>query len=229
MSPAQCAVVFDWNGTLLADTQLCLDSANKVIVTFGATPATLSQYRKAYEMPLKHLYQRLGCDEVELAERPQEVFALWSKHYDAHVHKTRLRRGAKGLLNAIKGKGHRAAILSNHTVEIITAQAQRLSVDHFFDDVLANQNHEIHSIMHKADKGSRLKHYVDRHGIRKALVIGDSVEEIEIAHVYGFLGVGLAGGFTSAARLRAAKPDFMINSLTEMPEIVAKAFGRGAT
>ncbi|MFA6279490.1 MAG: HAD family hydrolase [Bdellovibrionales bacterium] len=228
MSPDQQAVIFDWNGTLLADTWLGLESMNKSLALAGAPPATLSRYRNEYFMPLRPMYMRLGCDAKKLEENLQQIFDAFGEHYEKHVHKTNLRRGAKGLLKTLKEEGRRAAILSNHTVEIISSQTQRLDIHHYFDAVLANGADEIKDIMHKADKGKRLKRYVDHHDIRKALVVGDSAEEVEIAHAYGFLGVGLAGGFSCEEKILAAKPDFMIRSLTELPPIVASVFGQRA-
>lgn len=224
--PDQCAVVFDWNGTLLADTALAVAATNAAFARLGVSPVTVRRYQKEYEMPLNDLYLRLGCKQEQIDNNLTHIFADFGAHYEKNVHKVRLRRGAKNLLKAIKSDGHRAAILSNHTTEMIGTQTERFDIHHYFDALLANRADTIHTIMHKADKGSRLRDYVSRHDIRKAMVVGDSLEEIEIARSYGFVGVGLAGGFTCDTRLRAAKPDFMIRSLTEMPEIVRKVFGR---
>ena len=227
MTPDKKAVIFDWNGTLFADIKHAIAATNATIPLFGAKPASLRTYQNEFSMPLKDFYVRLGCDAKELDRRMDELFAVWGGHYDANVHKARLRRGARALLKELKANNHRAAILSNHTVSCITKQTKRLGIYEHFDAILANGEHDFKNIMHKADKGSRLKVFASRHEISKALVIGDSPEEIEIAHHYGFLGVGIAGGFCSADRIRAARPDFMINSLTQMPEIVRHVFGGG--
>jgi len=227
MSPDKQAVIFDWNGTLFADTKCAVAATNAAIPLFGAKPATLQKYQDEYAMPLLDFYIRLGCDRADLEQRMDELFVVWAGHYEANVHKAGLRRGARAVLKELKANNYRAAILSNHTVSSITKQTKRLGVFERFDAVLANGDHEFKDIMHKADKGSRLKAFKETHDLQKALVVGDSPEEIEIAHHYGFLGVGIAGGFCSASRIRAAKPDFMINSLTEMPAIVRRVFGSG--
>lgn len=227
MTPDKQAVIFDWNGTLFADTRLAVAATNRAIGLFGAPPSTVTRYQKEYSMPLKQMYVRLGCDEHEIDRRIDDIFEVWAAHYNERAQKLRLRRGARGVLHMLKENNHRAAILSNAGVEGISEHTRRLRVHHLFDDILANGHHELKDIMHKADKGARLKAFANRHDLRKALVVGDSPEEIEIAHEYGFLGVGIAGGFCCAARIRAAKPDFMINSLTEMPAIVRRVFGRG--
>ncbi|MDD3181989.1 MAG: HAD family hydrolase [Alphaproteobacteria bacterium] len=228
MSPSQQAVIFDWNGTLLADTKRAVEATNAATALFGLPPTTVKGYQKAYVMPLKKMYVGLGCKEQDLEQRLDEVFATWGAYYEEGACSLRLRRGARKLLAELKARGNRAAILSNHTVKIITSHVERLGLQPYFDKILANGCHELADIMHKADKGSRLKAFTEKHDIRKALVVGDSPEEIKIAHHYGFLGVGIAGGYCAAERILAAKPDFMITSLSEMPAIVRKVFGTGS-
>lgn len=229
MSPDKQAVIFDWNGTLLADTKLAVAATNAATRLLGAKPATVQRYQKEYSMPLRQMYVNLGCDEQELNRRLDEVFRVWGEHYGLGVHRLRLRRGARAVLQELKEQEHKTAILSNFTVKNIASQTQRLCVHHYLDEILANGCNELQNIMHKADKGERLKAFVDKHDIRQALVVGDSPEEIEIAHNYGYLGVGITGGFCARSRIRAAKPDFMINSLNELPAIVRRVFrsGRG--
>ena len=229
MTPKQQAVIFDWNGTLLADVRQSWVATNEALALLGVPPITLAWFQREYDMPLRGTYVRAGCDGAELDRRINDVMATWSKRYEKDMDRLRLRRGAKGTLAFLAKQGYRAAILSNHTVEIISSHAQRLGIAHCFDEILANRSGEFKDVMHMADKGKRLKAYIQRRNIRKALVVGDSAEEIEIAHHYGFLGVGISGGYCSAERIRAARPDFMISSLAEIPAFAHKVFNRGGS
>ncbi|MDD2324552.1 MAG: HAD hydrolase-like protein [Alphaproteobacteria bacterium] len=224
MKESECAIVFDWNGTLLDDAVHCCEAMNAAIAVIGTSPMTIETYRREYAMPLMSFYERVGCDPQKLAANLTQVFDTFGSMYDATVNQTFLREGAKEVLSFLSAQGHRAAILSNHTVEMIAGQVKRFGIDAHFDAILANKGEEMRDIMHKADKGSRLKAYVEKYGIRRALVVGDSAEEIHIAHHYGFLGVGIEGGFCAAERIRAARPDFMIQSLTELPAIAREVF-----
>lgn len=55
---------------------------------------------------------------------------------------------------------------------------------------------------------------------KEVLVVGDTEEEIEIAKQFGCRSVGLTGGNISAARLKAAKPDFLIHNLNQLKSII---------
>jgi len=227
MSPSRKAVVFDWNGTLLADTALCLRATNESLALFGVAPISLARYRAEHCVPLDAMYHALGCDRAELARRRGELMATWGAFYDRHVRTARLRRGAKKTLGHLKGQGHKIAILSNHVMDEIVARTTQHAISHHFDAILANAPEELSLIMEARSKGKRLRAFIETHDIKEALVVGDTPEEIEIAHSHGYVGVALADGVCSLPRLRAAKPDFLIRTLEELPPVTQKIFGQG--
>jgi HAD superfamily hydrolase (TIGR01509 family) len=47
--------------------------------------------------------------------------------------------------------------------------------------------------------------------------VGDTAEDIEMARSAGVRAIGVLGPFPTAARLRAAKPDVLLNSVQELP------------
>lgn len=224
MTPSQQAVIFDWNGTILADTSLCLAAFNRTLGFLGVKPVTMAAYRHNSSVPLVHMYKEFGCDEKELAERQAEIFAVFAAHYETNEKRVRLRRGVRPLLDALKARGYATGVLSNYTVKRISEQAQRFRITHCFDAVLANE--EATPVFYKKGKGERLKEFVESREIKHALVVGDTPEEIEIAHAYGYLGVAITDGVCSTARLRAARPDFLIRNLEEMNAIAKKVFER---
>ena len=47
--------------------------------------------------------------------------------------------------------------------------------------------------------------------------VGDTAEDIEMARRAGVRAIGVLGPFPTAARLRAAKPEVLLNSVQELP------------
>lgn len=227
MSPNKQAVVFDWNGTILADTSLCLRATNHVLQKIGIKPATLGKYQSAYTLPMDNMYIALGCTPLQLEEHRSEIVRGWIHYYLENQKTVRLRKGVKPTLSDLASRGHKVAVLSNYTVDGIAQQMDRFALASHFDVVLANLPEESHRVMQRKSKGERLKGFVEGHDIRHALVVGDTPEEIEIAHAYGYLGVAIADGVCSLSRLKAAKPDFLIRRLDEVPSIARKVFGAG--
>jgi len=47
--------------------------------------------------------------------------------------------------------------------------------------------------------------------------VGDSPEDLEMARRAGVRAIGVLGPFPTEARLRAAKPDLLLDSVTDLP------------
>lgn len=73
-------------------------------------------------------------------------------------------------------------------------------------------------------KLEKLRNYMQDNKLSKeeVLIVGDSLEEIEIGKELGIRTVAVTDGFCSTKRLKAAKPDYLINSLKEIVKIVKK-------
>lgn len=225
MSPERGAIVYDWNGTLLADTKLCVEGNNATFAALGLPHVSISHFRSVYEVPLVRMYVKLGAREDEVLRRMDELGKIFVAHYEKHASRLRARKGAFAALQELDRRGHKQAVLSNYISTYITPQAQRLKFMPFFSALLTND--AVEAVYEKGGKGKRLKAFFDKQDIERAIVIGDTAEEISIARDYGAVGVAIAGGMASTASLRAAKPDYLIGTLHELPAIATKVFGRG--
>jgi len=222
MTTAANMIVFDWNGTLLADAPLCVRATNKVLGLLDVPRISLTQYRKHYTMPLDRLYHAIGCDPKMLAAREGEIHPLWHSIYDAAP--PRLRPGAKSMLRAMKKAGHNSIVLSNYVTRKIEGQAKRLGIRDHFSTIIAFDAHN--STFRRRAKGDRLKDYMRGKKFKSAIIIGDSEEEVEIGRALNLATIAVLDGMCSAQRLKAMKPDFLIRDLSRIPSIVAKVFGQ---
>jgi phosphoglycolate phosphatase len=214
-------IVFDWNGTMLADSAACLRAANVVLGHLGVPHATMAQYRQHYTMPIRNLYEALGAKPHDLETRLSEITPLFHDTYGAAT--IRLRRGARDMLNHLKMTECDAMILSNYVTHRIDAQATKLGVRAHFSHIIAFEVGD--ATFRTKGKGGRLKEWLQTRKPKRALIVGDSEEEVEIGREVGMTTVAITDGMVSTARLRAAKPDYLIRSLTEIPAIAQKLFG----
>jgi phosphoglycolate phosphatase len=58
-------------------------------------------------------------------------------------------------------------------------------------------------------------------------VVGDGTQDILAARAAGAPSVAVLGGFTPEAKLRAASPDRIIDSLARLPALVEEKMKRG--
>lgn len=91
-------VIFDWNGTLIADAHACLDADNHVIKTFGGKPINLITYRKTVVIPAIDFYTQHGCDRDTLIKESKRLGNTFHEFYEPRVSKVRTRIYANKLL-----------------------------------------------------------------------------------------------------------------------------------
>ncbi len=60
--PRYAHIIWDWNGTLLDDTWLCLEAFNALLRARGLPETTLERHRDEFEFPAERYYKRMGFD-----------------------------------------------------------------------------------------------------------------------------------------------------------------------
>jgi phosphoglycolate phosphatase len=213
-------VVFDWNGTLLSDTRACMDADNYILKTFGGKPVDLKTYRETITVPAIDFYVRHGCDRTMLEKNVQKLGEVFHAFYEQRSSKCRTRRGAKYLLERLRRRNISSVILSNHTVSGIRAQLQRLGLEDLITEVLANTS--LDTAMKRRNKREKLRQYLQSHQYQpeEVFIVGDSPEETEMGQHLGIGTVAIADGYYAEARLKAAKPDYLIHTLREIQKII---------
>lgn len=209
-------VVFDWNGTLIADTLACLSADNKILQVMGGREVDLKTYRDTIIIPAKHFYIEHGCSEKDLIDRAQEVSHIFHDTYESRVQNMRTRRGAKEILHWLDSHNIDVIILSNHTVEGIVYQLKKLGLESYIKTVLANEAKDA-SLKYR-NKQEKLRHYIDVNDLNPSdvVIVGDSMEEVEIAKAIGLTSVAITDGYYATSRLKASDPDFLITNLNQL-------------
>lgn len=213
-------VAFDWNGTIFSDCRAVLDSVNEVLKFLNLKPVSLKIYQEHFDVPVTKTYLGLGISEEQIKNKAAEIVKTFHTNYEIRADKVRTRAYAKELLEWLSKNNIKSIIFSNHIDEPIKKQLKRLSIDKYFSDVLANSKRD--SSLKGRNKQEKLRSYIQDNNLLRAetLVIGDTIEEIEIGKELGVITVAITHGLCSTIRLKAAKPDYLINSLKEIINII---------
>lgn len=84
-------IIWDWNGTLLNDTWLCVEVLNGLLGKRGKAPLTEIDYRTHFGFPVVHFYEFLGFDtDRDSFEKVSHEFiggyeARWLKECALHL------------------------------------------------------------------------------------------------------------------------------------------------
>ena len=169
-------ILWDWNGTLLDDVDLCVDALNRLLAGFGYPQRyDHERYRAIFGFPIEEYYVRAGFD--------------FTKHSFAEL---------ADALEAFKAAGLRQVILSASNLDTLRRQTDERGVTGYFDRLLGLGDIYAKS---KVDVGLA---YLKENGFdpARAVMIGDSVHDYEVAQALGVRCVLQSGGHQPPEKLR---------------------------
>lgn len=196
--------VFDLDGTLLNTIKDLGASCNAALTAFGLDPIPLEKYPFLVGNGMKKLIKRASSFEHDSAEF-DKVFQLFLNHYNEHsVDFTTVYPGILEVLETLKGRGVKLAVLSNKGDAFVKDLTQHFFGDKFFDIVRGHS--ELFPL--KPDPTSLLN-IIDSFGFVRSevLYIGDSNVDIETAKNAEVFSVGAVWGFRGEEELKSASAD----------------------
>lgn len=171
-------ILWDFNGTLLDDVGTGIVSINALLSSRGLrTLGGVEEYHEVFGFPIIDYYKRLGFDFD--AEPYDKIAHEWVKLYLHHVKEAPLFEGALDVLDTIKESGVPQIILSATEKEMLEGQLSSLGIRGYFSEVLGLDNVYAHG---KIDIG---KEWMERTRPERALLIGDTEHDFEVARAIG--------------------------------------------
>ena len=193
-------VLWDWNGTLLDDTDAAVATLNQMLSKRGLRNVTREFFRERFAFPAREFYNLVG---MSVPDRDWD--ALAKEYHDLyHAQPYALNRGAFAALEAVAAAGAEQSVLSALNQRSLDDECERFGVRRFFARVFGSDNldggrkidraRELAALIRGGAPGTRL------------VVIGDSLHDCEVAREIGADCVLFTGGSHAAHRLAAVAP-----------------------
>lgn len=191
-------VIWDWNGTLLDDSWLCIEVMNGSLGSRDLPLLTPERYANVFVFPVIDFYRRLGFDfSVEPFESLSDEFI---EGYNGRLGECGLRSGARETMQRFREMGFSQSILSAMKQDTLDGMVGTLGLRDFFTDVVGLNDHHAHG---KVETGRR---WLESAGVdpTRALFIGDTEHDHEVAEALGVDCVYIYSGHNDRARLEKA-------------------------
>jgi phosphoglycolate phosphatase len=188
--------VWDWNGTLLDDTWLCVESLNLLLTEEGLPPVTIDAYREHFRFPAVDYYSLLGFPGAD--SNFPEISRRFMQAYGERVESCQLRAGVTDLLDHFKQINLSQTIVSASPIGALEYGLRHFQIEEFFTEVAGQSDNFAHG---KIETGLNLMRKLGGNPT-KVIFIGDTVHDFEVANAMGVDCVLLTGGHQSADRLR---------------------------
>lgn len=201
-------ILWDWNGTLVADVPLVVKVNNDVFAALGYRQTTEEEYRQMFCFPIRNYYAALGVSDEDFPTVARE----WNAGYVAGFNTVPLSPFAAETVRQFHDAGFRQVIISASQVDQLRDQVRRFpELDGMFDEVLGLGD------VYAASKVQLAKDFLARSGVdpRDAVFLGDTNHDLEVAQAIGCRCYLIAGGHQTPEKLRKSGAT-VLDSLREV-------------
>ena len=200
------AVLFDWDGTLVdsyhADSSAYLAMFKKMGIPWG-----LTELAEHYAPNWYDVYRAAG-----LPRRHWDAAdAAWRLHYSSH--RPKLMPGARGVLTSVASR-YRLGLVTSGDRDRVLRQLREFRLTKLFRARVCSGDTP-HKKPHPGPLRFALQ-CLDFHA-SECVYVGDSPEDVQMAQRAHVRVIGVLGPFPTEKRLRAARPDLLLNSIRELP------------
>jgi HAD superfamily hydrolase (TIGR01549 family) len=203
------AVLFDWDGTLLdsyeADSSAYLAMFQEMGIAWGFEELELH-----YSPNWLHVYRAAKLPR----SRWEDASRAWRKQYATHNPK--LVPGARRVLARV-ARHHRLGLVTSGDRDRVLRQLRAFRLTRLFaarvcaGDTRLRKPHP--APLRLALRQMRLKPAA-------CVYVGDSAQDLEMSRRAGVRSIAVLGRFPTEKGIRAAKPDYLLSSISELPEVL---------
>ena len=206
-------IIWDWNGTLLDDIDLSLNSVNILLEERNLPILSVERYKDIFRFPVIEYYKDAGFDfEKEPFEVPAKQYV---RIYREGVSSVRLFPDVVDTLTYLKEQGYRLIVLSAMRDDNLKLMIEYAGITHFFDGIFGIKDN------YAREKISLGKQLVSDLNLNpsECLMVGDTIHDAEVSEHCGFNCILYTGGHVSRQRLET-KNLRIIDRLSELKDIL---------
>lgn len=189
------AIVWDWNGTLLNDIHICLDSINRMLQPRNIPELSYDSYRDVFGFPVRDYYEKAGFDFLK---EPFDIVAVeFIDIYRTLLPGCELFPDVMLILRKISESKLPQYVLSAMEQELLESSLIEKGIAHLFDSFYGTGDHYADGKLGSAKKLQQATG-IPPSGI---LMVGDTIHDHEVAMAMGWNCVLISNGHQSESRL----------------------------
>ena len=201
------AIIWDYNGTLLNDIEIGVESINLMLSKRNLPLLTSESYREVFTFPVKNYYEKIGFDFQK--ENWDIAAHEFINNYTKRLPHSDIFPEARLLLNKFKNEGKKQFILSAMEINMLHNSTKKLAIQSFFDEISGINNIYASS---KIENGFNL---IKKHQLKakEICLFGDTTHDYEVAQSLGCHCYLIASGHQSLKKLKASGCPHVIENL----------------
>jgi phosphoglycolate phosphatase len=206
-------IIWDWNGTLIDDTCLCLEITNQMLRERDLPEVELHRHRDLFDLPISVYYERIGFDFD--ADPMQVLNDEFAASYAARRAECGLHHPATDILGGFAARGYAQSVLSAYPQDALEDAISYFRLSGYFSGLFGHL---------ETFAGSKLGRGADclsatGHDPADVVLVGDTVHDWEVATHLGIACILLSHGHQSRTRLESCGVP-VLDSLSALQDIL---------
>ena len=184
-------VIWDWNGTILNDVELCVEIGNNLFRRKGLPTITVAKYKSIFTIPVKNYYIAAGFDFSK--ESFEIVGREWMDEYEERKYECSLYVDLVNTMKKFENLGIGQSLLSAYKQDNLKSMVDKFELTDYLENVVGLDN------IYAAGKRHLAKELVKsiNNGSKNILMIGDTIHDFEVANEIGADCILVADGHQS--------------------------------
>lgn len=204
------AIIWDYNGTLLDDLNIGVQSINQMLSKRGLPNLNTETYREVFTFPVKKYYETVGFDfeKEDWDTTAREFISL----YTSFLPETSIFPEAIQLLSHFSFQRKKQFILSAMEQGMLNLSVKNEKIGNYFDEISGIDNIYASS---KIENGRKLfkTHQLSP---EEVCLLGDTSHDYDVAKELGCKCILIAAGHQSYKRLKETGCPIVVNHLNEI-------------
>jgi len=189
------AIIWDWNGTLLDDLDICILGINHYLRERHLKTLDRKRYRRVFDFPIQKYYTAIGFDFEN--ESFEALSVQFLDAYFKNFNQTRLFPHVIEVLDYFNNKNYRQFILSAMDVHSLKESIDHFNIIHYFEAIVGAENILAKGKLEQA-KILLKEHELD---LSTSCLVGDTLHDQHVADQLNIPCILVAAGHQNFNRL----------------------------
>jgi len=201
-------VVFDWSGTISNDIMPVYETNRRILQRFNLPAKTFEEWKSQIQPTALDF---LAINGIQISDA-DDFAGFFEETYHAVVNdgtKPEIYPEARCIIKCLKGMKKRIAVISAHPTSAILREMREYGLEGLQVPVIGG-------VKDKSEKLKMLQGYKEM----PSVYVGDMASDIRAAKAAGTYSFAITGGYHPRRLLEAEEPDELIDSLSEIPELI---------
>lgn len=203
------AFIFDWSGTLSDNFHSFAQVCDLMFAKYGLEPISEEEIKLNFDTPYMKFWNKY------IPEQGQEEHHLLYEEFIHQVDDPKLYSGVDIIIKRLHSIGYKILILSSDNFSKLILEVNKSGLADLFSKTIG----DVH------DKKETLLSLIKEFELDKGLsfYVGDTAGDVEAGKYAGLKTIGISWGFQHESLLLKSKPDFLIDDIIKINEIVKDA------